>query len=87
MTWLFRPNAILDKTRRTEELQQSERQSTLSRRSFLIKKITCSKSVTIWMLGQHRLDAALFRKEFQQIWIVGCKVVLLDTLRYRPDTA
>jgi len=37
-TWLFRPDAILDKASCTEDVQLSGRQSTLSGRSDLITK-------------------------------------------------
>jgi hypothetical protein len=62
-----RPDAILDKARHAEDLQPSRRQSSLSRRSVLIMKITCSRSATVrtWL-----------RKEFQRIWKASCIVGL-----------
>jgi hypothetical protein len=86
-TWLFRLGAILDKERRAEELQPSRRQSTLSECSVLIMTIACNRSQTVRTLGQHRPVVALFRKEFQRIWKVGCTVVRPNALSYRPDAA
>jgi hypothetical protein len=60
---LHRPYAILDKASLVEDVQPSGRQSTLSGRSDLIMKITCSRSATVRTLAQYRPDAALFRKE------------------------
>jgi hypothetical protein len=65
MTWLFRPDSILDKVNRAKDIQPSGRQSTLSGRSDLIMKIACNRSATVRTLGQHRSDAALFKKESQ----------------------
>jgi hypothetical protein len=65
MTWLFRPDAILDKASRTEDVQPSERQTPWSGRSSLNMEIVCSRSTTVWTLGQHHPDATLFRKDFQ----------------------
>jgi hypothetical protein len=62
---VFRPDAILDKASRVEDVQPSRRQSPLSERLDLVMKIACSRSATVRTLGQHRLDAALFRKEYQ----------------------
>jgi hypothetical protein len=56
---LHRPDAILDKGRRGEELQSSERHGNTIRMPVLIMKITCSRSATVRTLGQHCLDAAL----------------------------
>jgi hypothetical protein len=64
-TWLFRPDAILDKASRTEDVQPSERQTPWSGRSSLNMEIVCSRSTTVWTLGQHHPDATLFRKDFQ----------------------
>jgi hypothetical protein len=80
-------DAILDKASRAEGVQQSGCQSTLSGRSGLNMEIACSRSATVRTLGQHHLDAALFRKEYQQIWKAGCTVVRPEALSYRPDTA
>jgi hypothetical protein len=60
---LHRPDAILDKVGRVEDVQLSGRQSTLSGCSDLIMKITCSRSATVQTPRKHRPDAALFRKE------------------------
>jgi len=65
MTWLFRPDTILDKASRAEEVQPSGSQTPWSGRSGLNMEIVCSRSATVQTLGQHRPDAALFRKEFQ----------------------
>jgi hypothetical protein len=65
MTWLFRPDAILDKASHVEEVQSFDRQTPWFGRSGLNMKIACSRSATMWTLGQHCPDAALFRKEFQ----------------------
>jgi hypothetical protein len=38
-------------------------------------EIVCSRSATVWPLGQHRSDTALFRKEFQvnlESWLHSC---------------
>jgi hypothetical protein len=78
MSWLFCPNAILDKVSRVEDVQPSGRQSTLSERLGLNMEIACSRSATVWTLGLHRSDATLFRKEYQRIWKAGCTVVRLD---------
>jgi hypothetical protein len=64
-TWLFCPDAILDKASRAEDVQLSGRQTPWSGRLGLNMEITCSRSATVQTLGQHRLDMALFRKEFQ----------------------
>jgi hypothetical protein len=77
-TWLFHPDAILDKASHAKDVQPSKCKSTLPGRSDFIMKITCSRSTTVRTLGQHRLNAALFRKEYQQIWKAGCTVVRLD---------
>jgi hypothetical protein len=58
------PNAILDKASRVEDVQPSGLQSTLFGCSVLIMEIACIKSANVRMLGQHRPDAALFKKEF-----------------------
>jgi hypothetical protein len=63
MSGLHRPNAILDKASHAKDVQPSRRQSTLFGRSDLIMKIACCRSATVRTLGQHRPDAALFRKE------------------------
>jgi hypothetical protein len=63
---LHRPDAVLDKARREEELQPFGRQGNTVLMLVLIMKIVCSKSATVWTLGQHRPDAALFRKEYQR---------------------
>jgi hypothetical protein len=44
-------------------------------------KIACSRNATVWTLGQHGSEEALFMKEFQRIW----KVDHSDALSYRPD--
>jgi hypothetical protein len=62
---VFRPGAILDKASCAEEVQPFRRRSTLSGRSGLNEEIACSRSATVRTLGQHRLNAALFRKEYQ----------------------
>jgi hypothetical protein len=64
-TWLFRPDAILDKASCVEDVQPSGHQTPWFGRSGLNMEITCSRSTTIRTLGQHCPDAALFRKEFQ----------------------
>jgi hypothetical protein len=48
-----------------KDVQLSGRQTPWPGRSILNMEIACSRSATIQMLGQHCLDAALFRKEFQ----------------------
>jgi len=57
-TWLFHPNAILDKASCAEDVQPSGRSS-------LNMEIAYNLSAIVRTLGQHRLDTALFRKEFQ----------------------
>jgi hypothetical protein len=61
-----RLDAILDKASHTYKVQLSGCQSPWSERSSLNMEIACSWSATVRTLGQHRLDAALFRKEFQE---------------------
>jgi hypothetical protein len=56
---LHRPDSILDKARRGEELQSSGHYDNTVRTPVLIMEITCSRSATIGTLGQHHLDAAL----------------------------
>jgi hypothetical protein len=77
---VFRLDAILDKASRADDVQPSGR-------SNLIMKIACSRSATVRTLGQHRQDAALFKKEFQGIWKVGCTVIRQNALSYLPDAA
>jgi hypothetical protein len=48
---LHRPDAILDKARRGEELQPSGRQGNTDWTPVLIMEITCSKSATVRTLG------------------------------------
>jgi len=64
-TWLFCPDAILDKASRAEDVQPSGHQTLCCGHSSLNMEIACSWSATIRMLGQHRQDVALCRKEFQ----------------------
>jgi hypothetical protein len=80
-------DVVISSGRYPKEWQQSGHQSTLSGRSVLIMKIACNRSATVWTLRQHCSDVALFRKEFQRIWKVGCTVVRFDALSYRPDAA
>jgi len=56
-------------------------------KTFNRSDVVCSRSTTIRMLGQHRPDAALFRKEYQQIWKAGCTIVRLNALSYHPNVA
>jgi len=79
--WLFRPDAILNNASRAEDVQPSGR-------SDLIMEIAYSKSATVRTLGQHRPDAALFRKESQRYFgIAGCNVSCPNAFSYRPDPA
>jgi hypothetical protein len=87
MTWLFCPDAILDKASRAKDVQPSRRQTPLSGHLGLNMEIACSRSATVRMLGQQCPDAALFRKEYERIWKAGCIVVLSDALSYLPDAA
>jgi hypothetical protein len=82
-----RPDAILDKASRAENVPPFWHQSALSRSSVLIIEIACSRSETVRTLGQHRPETALFRKEFQRIWKADCTVVRPDNLSYRPVAA
>jgi hypothetical protein len=84
---LRHPDAILDKARRWEELQPSWRQGNTVRMPVLTMAITCSWSSTARMLGQHRPNAALFRKYFQGLWKVGCTANRPDGLSLRLDAA
>jgi hypothetical protein len=65
-TGLHYSNAILDKARRGEELQPFGRQGNTVQTLVLIMVIAYSKGATVQTLGQHRLDAALFKKAFQR---------------------
>jgi hypothetical protein len=64
-TWLFRLDAILDKASRAEDVPSSEGHTPWSGHSGLNMEIACSWSTTARTLGQHRPNAALFKKEFQ----------------------
>jgi hypothetical protein len=66
-TSLHRPNTILDKARHRKKLQLSRRQGNTIRTLVLIMVIAWSRDATVHTLGQHRPDAALFRKAFQCI--------------------
>jgi len=83
--WLFRLDAILDKASCAKDCQSSGRKSTLSERSVLIMEIACSRSATIRTSGQHRPNAALFRKEYQRFWKAGCTVGRPNALSYHLD--
>jgi hypothetical protein len=74
-TWQYRPDAIQCSTSKMisfvdtnmgRQLQPSGRQGNTVRTPVLIIEIACSRSATVRTLGQHRSDAALFRKEFQR---------------------
>jgi hypothetical protein len=58
-------DAILDKARHAYKVQPSGRQYPWSGRASLNKDIVCRRSSTIQTLRQHRLDVALFKKEFR----------------------
>jgi len=64
-SWLFCPDAILDKASLTEDVQSSECQTPWFGLLGLNMEIKCSRSATVQVPGQHRPDKALFRKEFQ----------------------
>jgi len=87
MTGLHHPDTILHKARRGANLQLSGSQGNTVRTPVLIMEIVCSWSATVETQEQHRLDAALFRKEYQRIWKVGCTIGRLDALSYRLDAA
>jgi len=63
---LQRLDTILDKTRCEEELQPSGHQGNIIRTLVLIMEIACRRSAIVRTLGEHRQDAALFRKKFQR---------------------
>lgn len=65
ITWLFRPDTILEKASSAEYVQPFGHQTSWSKRSSLNMKIAYSWSATFLTLGQHRPDVALFKKEFQ----------------------
>jgi hypothetical protein len=86
MMWCSRSDAILDMVSHVEEVQPSGCQTPWSRCSSLNMEIACSRSATIRTLGQHCLNATLFRKEINQIRKADCTVVHPDAFNYCPDT-
>lgn len=65
MTWQHHLDAVLDKARRGEELQQSGRQGNTFRTLVLILVIAYSKGTTVRTLEQLRPIVALLWKDFQ----------------------
>jgi hypothetical protein len=76
-----RPDAVLNKASRVEEVQPSRRKTQWSGRSDLIMEIACSGSATVRPLGQHRPDTLwYFDHNFLLKYRIGDEIGVIGKL-------